>query len=204
MYYLPLLDYNYGDLEPTIDAKTVEIHHSKHHQAYIDKLNQLLEKYTEFQDLELSELIQNIGKLPENIKTLVFNNAGQVYNHNLYWDSIIPKGSELDKNSELYKQIEQKFGNLTNFNQELIQLGLAQFGSGWVWLSLDEKKELILDKTSNADSPLTKNHFPLLTIDVWEHAYYLGYQNLRAKYLENIIAILDWQKILERYLIFTK
>lgn len=197
MHELISLPYSYTDLEPYIDSQTVEIHHSKHHRSYVDKLNDFL-KDTEFKDLELEELLKNLDKLPEALKTPIKNNAGQVYNHDLYWNSISPE-SDQNPTGELLDEIKATWGNLDVFKQEFMNLGASQFGSGWVWLSLDENLKLVLEKTANADNPLMSGKHPILTMDVWEHAYYLKYRNQRPVYMENFWRIIDWKSVLKRY-----
>ena len=178
MFTLPNLNYSYTDLEPFIDAKTVEIHHSKHHATYVAKLNSALETYPELQTKSLEDLLLSLNTLPDSLKTTVLNNGGQVYNHNLYWESLSPNSTKKPEGN-LLLAIEKTFGSFEQFQTLFSEAGATQFGSGWVWLSLDENNQLVIDKTSNADSPLLHNKKPLLTMDVWEHAYYLNYQNRR-------------------------
>ena len=203
MFKLMELPYSFDSLEPVLDAQTVETHYSKHHQGYVNKLNELLANLPEFLDLGsqekgLEKLLQNIDKLPPGIKTSVFNNAGQVYNHNLYWQTLTANGGNLG-DGELKNRLENSFGSLENFKKEFSALGMAQFGSGWVWLCLDGQNLEII-KTSNADSPLTEGKKPLMVMDVWEHAYYLKYKNLRASYIESFWNLVNWQQIEAKYL----
>jgi Fe-Mn family superoxide dismutase len=199
MYILPQLPYSFDALEPVIDSQTVQIHHDKHHQTYVNKLNELLVDLPEFNSLELEDLIKNIAKIPENIRQAVFNNAGQVYNHNLYWESLTPTPKLLDTSSNLSKAINETFGSLETLKTKLLELATTQFGSGWAWLSVDASGKLVAEKTSNAESPLVSGKKPLLTIDVWEHAYYLKYQNLRPKYVESVATILNWELASQKY-----
>ena len=197
------LPYSFNSLEPVLDAQTVETHYSKHHQGYVNKLNELLVNLPEFfnlgsQEDGLEKLLQNISELPKEIQTAVFNNAGQVYNHNLYWQTLTANGGNLE-NGELKNRIENSFGSLENFKKEFSALGMAQFGSGWVWLCLDGQN-LEIVKTSNADSPLIQSKKPLMVMDVWEHAYYLKYKNLRASYIESFWNLVNWQNVENRYL----
>lgn len=204
MFKLMQLPYSFDALEPQLDAQTVETHYSKHHSGYVNKLNELLANFPEFLELGsqengLEKLLQNIDKLPSEIQTAVFNNAGQVYNHNLYWQTLTSNGSNLP-NGELKTKIEEKFGSFENFKKEFSALGMAQFGSGWVWLCLDLEGKLEIIKTSNADSPLTQGKKPLMVMDIWEHAYYLKYKNLRASYIESFWNLVNWQEIETKYL----
>lgn len=196
MHSLMTLPYDYSDLEPFIDAKTVEIHYSKHHQTYVNKLNETLAN-TPFAEKNLIELLKDINSLPENLKTPVINNGGQVYNHNLYWESMTAVGKP-GPSGDLADKINQKWGSLDNFKVEFSNLGATQFGSGWVWLSVDSKG-LVLEKTSNADSPIMHGKTPIMTMDVWEHAYYLKYQNLRPDYIKAFWNVVNWSEIEAKY-----
>jgi superoxide dismutase, Fe-Mn family len=198
MFVLPPLPYAYNALEPYIDEQTLIIHHDKHHQTYVNKLNEILTPYPELLEMPLESLLKNLDQVPESIRTAVTNNAGQVYNHNLYWESM---GSDAggEPTGELATKIQSKFGNFADFKKEFSALGVAQFGSGWVWLSLDANGEICLDKTSNADSPLMHGKTPVLTMDVWEHAYYLNYQNRRPDYIEAFWNIVNWTEIERKY-----
>lgn len=203
MFKLMELPYSFDSLEPVLDAQTVETHYSKHHNGYVNKLNELLANLPEFLELGnqkdgLEKILQSINKLPTEIQTAVFNNAGQVYNHNLYWQTLTPNGSNLEE-SELKTKIENTFGSFENFKKEFSALGMAQFGSGWVWLCLNGEK-LEITKNSNADSPLSQEKKPLMVMDVWEHAYYLKYKNLRANYIESFWNLVNWQEIESKYL----
>lgn len=197
MHTLMTLLYDYSALEPFIDAKTVEIHYSKHHQTYVNKLNEALAN-TPFAEKNLVELLKNIDSLPENLKTPAINNGGQVYNHNLYWESMTANAKSSPE-GVLADKINQKWGSLDNFKTEFSNLGATQFGSGWVWLSVDNNKELVLEKTSNADSPIMHGKTPIMTMDVWEHAYYLKYQNNREKYITSWFKVINWEFVSKRY-----
>jgi Fe-Mn family superoxide dismutase len=198
MHTLMKLPYQYSDLEPFIDAKTVEIHYSKHHQTYVNKLNEALAG-TDYAQRDLADLLKNVESLPENLKTPVINNGGQVYNHNLYWESMSPN-SKAQPEGILAEKINQKWGSFDNFKSEFSNLGATQFGSGWVWLSVDQNKELVLEKTSNADSPIMHAKTPIMTMDVWEHAYYLKYQNLRPDYIKAFWSVVNWSEIESKFL----
>ena len=183
MFTLPNLKFNPENLLPAISAQTISFHYGKHHQTYINNLNKLIEDNTELQNIALENLISNYKTFSVNLQTPVLNNAGQVFNHNLYWESITDKKEDQAISVAFTNILTQEFGSVDEFKKQFEQLGLTQFGSGWAWLSVDNlSKKLILSKTSNAESPLLKNQTPIFTIDVWEHAYYLGYQNRRGDY----------------------
>jgi Fe-Mn family superoxide dismutase len=185
---LPPLPYVDNALEPVISANTISFHYGKHHKGYVDNLNKLIAE-TEFADMTLEKIItETAGKAD---KTAIFNNAAQAWNHTFYWRSLRPKGGG-EPPAVLKKKIEASFGALDVCKKELATAAMAQFGSGWVWLVLDSNKLKVV-KTANADLPLTKGIKPLLTIDVWEHAYYLDYQNRRADYVNAVLdKLINW------------
>ena len=195
---LPELGYSYDNLEPHIDKETMEIHHTKHHQAYVNNLNAALEKHPELLDKDLKEIIANIDDLPEDIKTAVRNNGGGHLNHSLFWTTLSPNSN--GPVGELKDAIESTFGSFDKFKEELTKAASTRFGSGWGWLVLNDKKELEIISTANQDNPLMFNSTPLLGVDVWEHAYYLKYQNRRPEYLENWFKVINWEKVNEIYL----
>ncbi len=204
MYTLPNLPYAYEALEPHIDALTMQIHHDKHHQAYLDKLNAALTNYPELAALSAEDLLWHFEdqvkvQTPADIQTAIRNHGGGFANHNLFWEILSPEGPR-EAVGQLATAIASQFGSFANFRSQLIDVAIKQFGSGWAWLSLNEKQELVLSSSANQDSPLLIHHYPILGVDVWEHAYYLKYQNRRPDYLEAIWNVLDWQKIEERYL----
>lgn len=175
-------------LEPYISKKTVEFHYDKHHRGYVEKTNELI-RGTQFQGLPLEEIIIRTSGSAD--KAAIFNNAAQIYNHEFYWKSLKPGGSQ--PNGDLLKRIQASFGSLEQLKKQLTEAALSQFGSGWAWLVLDGQK-LKVTKTLNADTPFLQGQLPLLTIDVWEHAYYLDYQNRRADYLKAVIDhLLNWE-----------
>ncbi|MFW0871145.1 MAG: superoxide dismutase [Patescibacteria group bacterium] len=197
-YTLPELTYAYDALEPAIDARTMEIHHSKHHQGYIDNLNRLLEEHSVV-DIGMEKLLANISAYPVGIR----NNAGGHYNHSFFWESLTPQASEMP--SKLETRITETFGSIDAFKEKFTQVALGRFGSGWAWLGYASSGELKIFSTANQDNPLMdvvreqEGAFtPLLGIDVWEHAYYLKYQNQRAQYLDAHWQIIDWGKVAER------
>jgi len=198
MFTLPKLPYSYEALEPFIDAKTVEIHHSKHHNTYVTKLNDALKDTPQYLEMSLEELLQTIPTLPANLQGPVTNNGGQVYNHNLYWESIAPSAGGLPT-GKLLDGINEAFGDFENFKKIFAEAGATQFGSGWVWLSVDSNGLLVVDKTSNADSPLMHGKKPILTMDVWEHAYYLKYQNVRPDYISNFFNLINWTEVSRKF-----
>ena len=188
IHVLPALPYADNALEPVISANTLHFHYGKHHQAYVDNLNKLIAG-TGFAGLPLEKIIAEAAGKPD--KAAIFNNAAQAWNHAFYWHSLRPQGGG-EPPAALKKKIEASFGSLEACKKELATAALAQFGSGWVWLALDGDK-LMAVKTGNADVPLTAGLKPLVTIDVWEHAYYLDYQNRRADYVNTVLdKLLDW------------
>lgn len=200
MYKLPLLNYSYDALEPYIDARTMEIHYCKHHSGYVDNLNKALEKFPEWQELSLEELLKRLNSVPEEIRTAVRNNGGGHLNHSLFWEIMRPKSQGKEKpDGELKKAIEKAFGSLADFKELFSKTAISRFGSGWGWLSLKKKGGLMIHSTPNQDSPILEGLVPLLGIDVWEHAYYLKYQNRRAEYIENWWNIVNWEKVEENY-----
>jgi len=189
-YTRPQLPYASDALEPAISRKTVEFHYGKHEQAYIDNLNKLIEG-TEFEELPLEEVIRDS-------KGALFNNASQAWNHIFYFFSFSPDGGG-EPEGDLRKAIDRDFGSFEQFKSEFVNAGVGLFGSGWVWLSRDNDGKLFITQESNAGSPLTKGLTPILTFDVWEHAYYLDYQNRRKDALEKLWDIVDWPIVEGRY-----
>lgn len=183
-HQLPQLNYPYDALEPYIDKLTMEIHHTKHHQTYVDKLNTALEKYPELQERSLEDLIKELDNLPidDKDKLAIKNHGGGHLNHSLFWQIM---GPEKIVDEKLQSEIEKKFGSIDNFKKIFSDNAISHFGSGWSWLVRDENGELMTYALPNQESPYLKNHTPIMTIDVWEHAYYLKYQNRRAEYIEN-------------------
>lgn len=194
---LPNLPYKFDALEPSIDAKTMEIHHGKHHQAYVNNLNAALEKHPKLFDLSVEELISDIDSVPADIKTAVRNNGGGHANHSLFWELLSPKKQECK--GEIEEAITEKFGTVEKFKEQFAAAATGRFGSGWAWLVLNNG-ELEIYSTANQDSPLMEGKIPLLGLDVWEHAYYLHYQNKRADYISAFWNIVNWKKVNEIYL----
>jgi Fe-Mn family superoxide dismutase len=191
VHTLPQLTYQYDALEPVIDAQTMEIHHTKHHQAYIDKLNTALEKYPDLQEKSVEELLINLNSIPDDIKTAVKNHGGGHYNHSLFWQ-ILKKDVSLT--ADLKTAINESFGSFEIFVEKFSEAATTQFGSGWAWLSVDNNK-LTVTATANQDSPLSLGMTPILGLDVWEHAYYLKYQNKRADYIKAFFSVINWEQI---------
>ena len=195
---LAKLEYDYSALEPHIDAQTMEIHHSKHHQGYVNKLNTALEKHPELMEKSLEDLLKDLNSIPEDIRTAVRNTGGGTYNHNFFWTIMGPeKGSE--PSGELAEAISSKFGSFEEFKKEFSAAAATVFGSGWAWLSVDSNGELVLSKSSNQDCPLSEGNRPILNLDVWEHSYYLKYQNLRPDYISAWWNVVNWDKVAEYF-----
>jgi superoxide dismutase, Fe-Mn family len=195
-FSVPPLPYDYNSLEPHIDEQTMRLHHDKHHQAYVDKANDALQG-TELDGKPIEEVLANLSALPADRQALVRNNGGGHANHSLFWESMSPNGGGAPAD-ELADAIASTFGSFDSFKEQFEANGVAQFGSGWTWLVLDGEK-LALTKTANQDSPILAGHTPLLGNDVWEHAYYLSYQNRRPEYLKTWWNVVNWEKVAERY-----
>jgi len=193
---LPELGYAYSALEPFIDAKTMEVHYTKHHQAYVDKLNIALEGYPNLQEKPIEKLLFNLERIPEKIRTAVRNNGGGHLNHSFFW-RLLKKNVKIKEN--LLEVIERDFGNFEIFRKEFSEKAVGLFGSGWCWLVIDDGKLKIV-ATSNQDNPISDGMIPILCLDVWEHAYYLKYQNKRADYVENFFKIINWEQVNKNYL----
>jgi superoxide dismutase, Fe-Mn family len=197
-FTVPDLPYSFDALEPYIDAKTMELHHDKHHAAYVAGLNKALEGY-DMGDRSLEDLLIGVNNLPENIRTGVRNHGGGHANHTLFWTILGRNGGGQPK-GELAKAIEKSWGGFDRFTDEITKAALGRFGSGWAWLCVKPDQRLIIESTANQDSPLMCDNTPIFGIDVWEHAYYLKYQNRRADYLKAIFNVIQWDNVTERYL----
>ncbi|WMJ22570.1 superoxide dismutase [Paludicola sp. MB14-C6] len=198
-FQLKPLNYSYNALEPYIDEETVRIHHDKHLKTYVDNLNKALQPYPEYHNLSLTQLVKNYMQLPTKLQTAVRNNAGGVYNHNLYFD-IMNKPSNSTPQGLLEIAINNTFGSFDEMKNHIKAAALGQFGSGYAWLVVDSYGNLKVIPTPNQDTPLPQNTCPILIIDVWEHAYYLKYQNRRAEYIDNWWNVVNWNKVLENYM----
>ena len=200
---LPDLTYDYNALEPVIDERTMKVHHTKHHQGYTDKLNKALKKHEEhkgheaYADLPVEKLLEKINTLPESLQEAVQQNGGGYVNHNLFFSILSPE--EKRAHGDIKEAIEKVFGDIDTFKQDFANKATSRFGSGWAWLVLDEEKNLEIIDTPNQDSPYMYGKTPLIGIDVWEHAYYLNYQNRRADYVKAVLEMLDWDEIERRY-----
>ncbi|CAD2076015.1 superoxide dismutase [Phocicoccus pinnipedialis] len=194
-FELPKLPYAYDALEPSIDKETMEIHYSKHHNTYVTNLNNAVEG-TEFADKSLEELVKNLSSLPEDIQTAVRNNGGGHYNHSLFWELLSPEQKEIP--AELKEAIEDKFGSVDSFKEKFEAAAASRFGSGWAWLIVgNDGLEIV--STPNQDNPVMDGQKPVFGVDVWEHAYYLKYQNKRPEYLKNIWNVVNWDKVNELF-----
>jgi superoxide dismutase, Fe-Mn family len=195
-YEVPPLPYDYGALEPHIDEQTMRVHHDKHHQAYVDNANKALEG-TDWADRSVEEVLQNLGSLPEDKQAAVRNNGGGHYNHSLFWEIMSPDGGG-EPSGSLASAIESTFGGLDQLQEQVNDAGVKRFGSGWTWLVVDSGG-LAVTSTPNQDSPLSDGKTPILGIDVWEHAYYLKYQNRRPDYLAAWWNVVNWEAVQQRY-----
>ncbi|HEY0969096.1 MAG TPA: superoxide dismutase [Opitutaceae bacterium] len=193
-YVLPKLGYAYDALEPHIDAATMEIHHSRHHQAYITNANNALKDHPTLLSLPPQELMANLDRVPEAIRTTVRNNAGGHVNHSFFWEIIGPASAAGAPSGDLARGLETAFGSVDGFKTRFAQAATSTFGSGWAWLAVKEGKLVVLS-TPNQDSPLMQGAVPLLGIDVWEHAYYLRYQNRRADYIAAFWNVVKWDRV---------
>ena len=197
-YKLPDLPYAYDALEPYIDAKTMEIHHSKHHQAYITKANAALEG-TSFENTSIDELCRNLSNLPENIKGAVRNNGGGHFNHSLFWSVLSPTNESSEPSVDLNKAIHDSFGSMESLKEEFSSAAATRFGSGWAWLIKEDDGSISISSTPNQDNPLMEGKTPILGLDVWEHAYYLNYQNRRPDYINAFFNIINWDAVSTLY-----
>jgi Fe-Mn family superoxide dismutase len=194
-YSVPDLPYAYDALEPHIDEATMKVHHDKHHQAYVDKANAALEG-TEWADKDVEEVLRNLSSLPDDKQAPVRNNAGGHYNHSLFWQMLSPDGGG-EPGGELGSAIAEKFGSFDDFKSEFKEAGIGQFGSGWAWL-VHDGSGLAVAKTPNQDSPISSGQTALLGCDVWEHAYYLKYQNKRPDYIDAFWNVVNWEYVAGR------
>lgn len=201
MYTLPELPYAYTALEPYIDEMTMHVHHDKHHAAYVKNLNDALVGLDRLGNLTIEQLLQDLTTVPEEVRTKVKNNGGGHANHTLFWSVMAPNGSPgqaLNQSSDIAKAIDATFGSFEKFQELFSAKAMNRFGSGWVWLVKDQGGIVIAD-TANQDSPITEGKIPFLTLDVWEHAYYLKYQNVRAEYIKNWWNVVNWGEVERRF-----
>jgi Fe-Mn family superoxide dismutase len=202
-FELPKLNYEYDALEPHIDARTMEIHHGKHHAGYVKNLNSALEGNDSLLNMEIEEILSDIAIVQGDIRQTVINNGGGHANHSLFWSVISADGGG-DPSGDLAKAINNQYGNLEGFKTDFAKIAGTRFGSGWAWLVIDEVGKLQILSTSNQDSPLMESLTPLLGLDVWEHAYYLNYQNRRPDYIKAFWNIVNWEKVAKNYADATK
>jgi len=195
---LPPLPYDYKALEPHVDEMTMRIHHDKHHAAYVTNLNKALESAPELASKSVEELLQNIDRVPESIRQVVINNGGGHYNHTMFWQIMGPNGGG-EPSGELADAIGKAFGDFATFKERVTNAGMTRFGSGWAWLVLGQEGKLAVLSTANQDCPLMNRQMPILGVDVWEHAYYLKYQNRRADYLAAWWNVVNWNEVAARY-----
>jgi superoxide dismutase, Fe-Mn family len=196
-FELPKLDYEYNELEPYIDAMTMEIHHSKHHAGYTKNFNAALEGI-DTEDKTAEEILRNIEDLPKNIQTAVRNNGGGYVNHNIFWKNLSPNGGGLPS-GKLKQAIEKEFGSFEIFKGKFSDAAKTRFGSGWAWLVINKQGKLEIYSTANQDSPVMQGDIPILALDVWEHAYYLKYQNKRPDYVEAFWNVVNWEEAEKRF-----
>ena len=197
-YELPPLPYDYSALEPYIDTQTMQLHHDKHHAAYVNNLNTALQSHTEFASRSAEDLIRRINDVPESIRTAVRNNGGGHVNHSMFWQIMKPNGGG-QPGGELGSAIDQTFGSFDQFKAAFNDAGVKRFGSGWAWLVLDSSGKLSVISSANQDSPLMDGLYPVMGNDVWEHAYYLKYQNRRPDYLAAWWNVVNWDEIEKRF-----
>ncbi len=195
---LPKLPYALDALEPHIDARTMEIHHGKHHNAYVTNLNAALDKHPDLHKKSLDELVSNLNAVPEDIRGAVRNNGGGHWNHSMFWQ-IMKKGGGGDPTGDLAKAIDGAFGNFASLKEKLTAAGMTRFGSGWAWLVVGKDGKLAITSTANQDNPLMEGQKAVMGVDVWEHAYYLKYQNLRKNYLDAWWNTINWDEVASRY-----
>ena len=196
-YSLPALPYAYDALEPNIDTKTMEIHHSKHHQTYINNINGAIAG-TEWEKLSVEDLVAKVNEVPTDLKNMVINNAGGHANHSLFWTVMNPQGGG-QPTGAVAKAIDEQLGGFDAFKEAFTKAAISRFGSGWAWLSVTPERNLIVESSANQDSPLMHGHTPILGLDVWEHAYYLKYQNRRPEYINAFYNVVDWDEVNRRY-----
>jgi Fe-Mn family superoxide dismutase len=200
-YELPKLPYAYDALEPYIDAKTMEIHYTKHHQTYVTKLNEALDKHPEIAEFSLKALLGNLNTVPEDIRTAVRNHGGGHSNHSFFWTIMgsATGGAGKEPIGRVATEIETTFGDFTQFKEAFTKTAAGVFGSGWAWLVADKEGKFMITTTANQDSPLMNHQTPVLGLDVWEHAYYLKYQNKRPDYIDAWWNVIDWVAVNEKF-----
>jgi len=197
-FELPALPYAYDALEPYIDARTMEIHHTKHHGGYVTKTNAALEKYPELQGKSIEELLTDLNSIPEDIRTAIRNSGGGHYNHSIFW-TIMGPGAGGEPEGNIAAAISDNFGSFDKFKEEFSNVAATHFGSGWAWLAMDASGKLSVFSTPNQDSPISSGFKPIMGLDIWEHAYYLKYQNRRPEYISNWWNVVNWKAVEDRF-----
>lgn len=198
-YSLPTLNYDFNALEPYIDQATMEIHYGKHHQTYVNNLNAALEGRAELQEKSLESLLSNLQDVPEEIRTAVRNNGGGHLNHSLFWEVIAPAASGSNPGEKLAAALNEQFGSFEGFKEEFTKAATTRFGSGWAWLVVNENGSLEVTSTPNQDNPVMEGKTAILGLDVWEHAYYLNYQNRRPEYISSFFNIINWEVVSSKF-----
>ncbi len=199
MHEIPSLTYKYGDLEPYFDEETMRLHHTKHHQAYVDKLNAALEAYPDLAKEPVENLLKDLERVPEAIRTAVRNHGGGHYNHSLFWQMLAPASAKSTPRERTLGKLDTSFGGLAGFQKLFTEAALGRFGSGWAWLvATPGDPALVIVTTANQDAPISEGKVALLGVDVWEHAYYLKYQNRRADYLAAFWNVVNWEFVEQR------
>lgn len=197
-FVLPELTYGYDALEPYIDAQTMEIHYTKHHKGYVDKLNNTLKQYPDLASRQLEDTLQKLQILPAYLGQPIRNNGGGHLNHSLFWTIMSPHGGG-EPTGDFAQKLHDAFGSFQDFKDQFTQAALNRFGSGWAWLALGREQQLLITSTLNQDNPIMEGMTPILGLDVWEHAYYLKYQNRRAEYIEAWWNIVNWKQVAKNY-----
>ena len=197
MFNLPDLPYAYEALEPHVDAETMKIHHDKHHQAYMDKFNAALEKYPEFYAMSVEEILKDLDKVPEDVRTAVANNGGGYYHHSIFWHMMAPDGGK--PSQEVEEAFNKAFGGVDEFKEKFTKESATHFASGWTWLVKGADGELSIISTNNQDSPVSQGLTPLLGLDTWEHAYYIKYQNRRPEYIQAWWNVVNWTYVNQKF-----
>lgn len=198
MFTLPDLPYEFKALDPYLDERTMQLHHDFHHATYVKNLNDALSGYDNLLEMDINELIQNLDKVPEAVRTKVRNNGGGHANHSMFWTNMSPNGGG-EPGGKLGEAIQNDFGDFKKFKTDLSEIAKNRFGSGWAWMYVDNDKKLKIIDTPNQDTPMMEGKIPVLGIDVWEHAYYLKYQNRRIDYIEAFWSVINWEDVTERY-----
>lgn len=198
-YSLPTLNYNFDALEPHIDQRTMEIHYGKHHQTYVNNLNAALEGKADLQEKSLEDLLSNLTSVSEEIRTAVRNNGGGHMNHTLFWEIIAPSTGNQAPTGKLEEAMNNAFGSFDHFKEEFTKAATTRFGSGWAWLVVDKNGKLLVTSTPNQDNPIMDGNQAILGLDVWEHAYYLNYQNRRPDYISSFFTIINWDVVADKF-----